>query len=180
MKIKKMVYFLSVIFTFAIVLSFNALYYNFRYPLKYKSEILQYSKQYNIQPEFVASVINAESGFDSNAVSKVGAIGLMQILPSTGNYIASLLNENFNEQDLFNPGVNIKYGCFYLNYLSKRFYSEKEVLCAYNAGETIVKNWLKDNNNSLDGKVLDKIPYPATNYYTNKILHSKKHYKGRI
>ncbi len=180
MKFKKTAYFLSVILTAILIFAFNVIYFNIKYPLKYKQEIIKYSTQFNLQPTFVASVINAESSFNCNAVSKKGAIGLMQILPSTASYIANLLNEPFENVDLFNADTNIKYGCFYLNYLENKFKTEKEVLCAYNAGETVVNNWLRNTNLSSDGKILNNIPYPVTKNYAQKIMQSKKYYLGRI
>ncbi len=180
MKIKRLVYVLSIILTAVVVLAFNIFYYNFKYPLKYKQEIIKYSATYNLEPAFVASVINAESSFNKNAVSKKGAIGLMQILPSTAQYIANSLNEPFSIQNLHDADTNIKYGCFYLNYLNNKFYTQKEVLCAYNAGETIVKSWLKDSSISKDGKTLNSIPYQVTKNYTQKIMQGKKYYIGRI
>lgn len=180
MKVKNITYFLSVVVTIILVLAFNFLYFNVKYPLKYKREIIKYSNEYNLQPTFVASVINAESSFNTNATSKKGAIGLMQILPSTANYIASMLNEEFSTKNLYNPETNIKYGCYYLNYLSNKFYSATEVLCAYNAGESIVRSWLKDTNLSKDGKTLKTIPYNVTKNYTQKIIQNQKYYMCRI
>lgn len=180
MKRKRLIYFLSIPLVIVSIVVFNVLFYNVKYPLKYKDEILNYSKQYNLEPSFVASLINAESSFNKDVVSKKGAIGLMQILPSTAVYIANNLNEDFNSEMLFIPSINIKYGCYYLSYLNKKFYSEKEVLSAYNAGETVVTNWLKNEDFSNDGKSLKDIPYKITKSYTQKILNNKKFYKGRL
>ena len=177
---KKFAYFISFFISICIIFSFIYFFYNVRYPLNYVSYIKKYSNEYNIQPEMVASLINAESSYIPTAVSKSGAVGLMQILPSTAEYIAKLLNESYEAENLYKPEINIKYGCFYLNYLYKKFNNEKVVLCAYNAGETIVFNWLKNINLSKNGKTLDIIPYQVTNNYVNKILNTKKYYLGRV
>jgi len=173
---KRKTYFISFFICIVLIFSFLIVYYQVNYPLRYKEYILTYSKEYSLKPELVASLINAESSFNEKALSSSGAIGLMQILPSTGEYIASLLKEDFTAINLYDPEKNIKYGCFYLIYLNKKFNSEKEVLCAYNAGETTVFMWLKNDSLSQDGKSLDSIPYKVTKNYTEKIIKNKKYY----
>ncbi len=182
MKSKKiLVYILAFFISLGVIFSSVILYYNVNYPIKYNNLIKQYSYQYSLSPYLVASIINTESSFNSKAVSSSGAIGLMQILPSTGEYIADLLNEeDYQIEKLFNPETNVKYGCFYLNYLNKKFNNESSVLCAYNAGETLVRSWLNDKELSVDGKKLNKIPYKVTESYLNKINKGKKHYINRI
>ena len=71
---------------------------------------------------------------------------------------------------LLEPSINIKIGCYYLNYLSEKFSSVETMLCAYNAGEGVVRSWLKDESYSIDGVSLVKIPYSQTNTYVDKIL----------
>lgn len=177
---KTLFYVLTFFISLTIIFSSVAIFYHVNYPIKYNELINKYSYQYNLDNNLVASLINEESSFNKNAVSSNGAIGLMQILPSTGEYIASLLNEDFEIELLFEPETNIRYGCFYLNYLNKKFSSESSVLCAYNAGETIVRSWLNDKDLSLDGNTLSKIPYKVTENYLNKINKGKKHYINRI
>ena len=146
-------------------------YFNYKYPLNYKEDIIKQANVNSISPALVASLINAESGFNAMAVSSKGAIGLMQIMPSTASFMALQLNiENFNEEMLFNPAINIKIGCKYLGYLSKKFSDIKVVLSAYNAGETVVKTWLKQEKFSPDGTTLITTPYKQTNAYTEKIF----------
>jgi len=179
-KNKFLLYFLSLVILFVGIYSFNFIYVDVNYPIKYQELISEYSQKYNLDPKFVASVINTESGFNKNAVSSSGAVGLMQIMPNTAEYIADLLNEDFSEDKLFEAETNIKYGCYYLNYLNNKFSDEKVVLCAYNAGETTVSKWLKNKENSNDGIRLSKIPYKGTAIYSDKILNGEKFYFGRI
>ena len=164
------------------LLFFTFVFYSVNYPLKYKNEIKQFSLKYGLKPELVASLINKESSFNKNAVSSAGAIGLMQILPSTALYISQMLKEEdvFKIEDLYNSGINIKYGCYYLKYLKNKFNDEKTFLAAYNAGETTVFNWLKNSNYSNDGKTLKHIPYSVTENYALKIMRTKKYYLYRI
>lgn len=147
----------------------------FVYPLKYKEEVIQYSTFYNLEPTLIFAVVKTESSFKADAKSSKGAIGLMQLTKSTGEYVASLLGEkNFN---LENPNTNIKYGCFYIRYLKNKFKTDRETLSAYNAGEGVVSSWLKNTNYSADGKTLDKIPFAETKEYLKKIEKTFNKYK---
>ena len=180
MSIKKKIYTISFFVVMALLLISAGLFYQIKYPVKYQDTINFYSQKYNLDNKLVASLINEESSFDVNSVSKSGAVGLMQILPSTAEYIAGMLKEDYKTINLKNPTTNIKYGCFYLNYLRQKFSDEKTVLCAYNAGETVVLKWLSNEIYSKDGEKLDDIPYEVTNNYVNKIILGKKHYIKRI
>lgn len=144
--------------------------FNLFYPRKYSLYVEKYSLEYNLNQNLVYSVINAESSFDKNAKSKTGAIGLMQIMPQTAQFIAEKLQEEFNPINLFDAETNIKYGCFYLNYLFNKFNSKNEVLSAYNAGETITRTWINQN----DGILI--VQYPETQNYVNKINNQIKVY----
>lgn len=153
------------------------LYDVFSHPLKFEEDIMTYAKEYDLAPELIASVINVESSFKVNSKSKKNAIGLMQVKLSTANYINDIKNiDHITENDLFHPEVNIRYGCAYLNYLTKKFTSINTVLAAYNAGETIVRSWLNSGVYSLDGKTLSYIPFNETRSYVNKIQKNIKYY----
>lgn len=149
-----------------------------RYPQKFKEQIKTASAKYNLDSALVASVINTESAFDLNAKSKKGAIGLMQILPSTASWICQYSDIDYqNEQDLFDPQKNILIGCRYLQYLFEKFEDQTCALCAYNAGEGVVKNWLSNKEYSSDFKTLKSIPYAETKNYIKKISNNLKVYK---
>ncbi len=150
------------------------------YPIKYKDTILLYSSKYNIKSNLIASLINAESSFNSDAVSKKGAIGLMQIMPSTAQWLAGKLEIEYSEDLLFDPDYNIKIGTFYLAYLSTKFSDTKTMLCAYNAGEGVVLKWLEDEEYSKDGETLDKIPYTETQAYVKKVEKGLKIYEKKL
>lgn len=145
------------------------------YPVKYKIEVVQYSKEFNLPSELVFSVINTESSFNAKAVSKVGAVGLMQIKPSTATYISEKLN--VYDYDLTSPALNVRFGCYYLRYLLNRFKITDTALCAYNAGEGTVSKWLNDKRFSLDQRTLISIPYKETNDYIQKIHKCLINYK---
>lgn len=164
----------------AILVGGVALYTGLRYPVKYQNYIAKYSDEYSLSRTLVASLINEESSFKNDAISAKGAMGLMQITPQTGKFVATQLGEDYVPENLLNPETNIKYGCFYLNYLRKKFVDEEVFLSAYNAGESTVNLWLKNKSLSNDGVTLSKIPYPVTRAYTQKILDGKKHYQKRV
>ena len=168
MKIKILVILFLILFIFLCVF-FAQSYYNYVYPLKYKEDIIREAQEYNLNPALVASIINTESHFEATAISSKGVMGLMQIMPQTAKFVAEKLKIEFNDDMLLEPAYNIKIGCYYLNYLSEKFENKQTLLCAYNAGEGVVKTWLKNKDYSLDGVNLVKIPYSQTNNYVEKI-----------
>lgn len=153
---------------------------NFLYPLKYVNLIKTEAENVGISPSVIASVINVESSYNAEAVSNKNAIGLMQLKIDTANYVCSLYNlASVDENDLKTPQVNIKLGCLYLKYLLDKFSDLNLSLCAYNAGETIVRNWLKNADYSTDGKTLNYIPYSETRNYIKKINKNIKYYNKK-
>ncbi len=176
MKLKKIILWLFVI----VVALVGIKYYVQRYAFPYKHEdvINKYSKEYNLDPLFVLSIIKAESKFDSNAKSHKDAYGLMQITDSTGEWIASQMKiKNFSENMLYDEETNIKMGCWYLNNLHKEFGDKDLVIAAYNAGRGNVNKWLKDNEYSKDGENIHYIPFPETKNYVDKVNIYYKIYK---
>lgn len=175
--------FLTFTIVLSVILSFVAvlLVYNIcTYPLKYKDSILKYSSEFNLSPSLVASVINSESGFDKDAVSSKGAVGLMQLKPDTALYMADYLGEKLDTEMLTDSDTNIKLGCCYLDYLFNKFNDEKTALASYNAGEGVVMRWLKNEEYSKDGKTLIKIPYKETENYVKNVISSKSIYENKL
>lgn len=140
----------------------------------YHQLVEKYSEEYGLEKELVLSVIKAESDFQETAVSKSGAIGLMQIIPRTAKWIATEFNELYEKQKMFEPETNIKYGCFYLNYLFDKFKKQDVVICAYNAGEGVVRDWLDENGNLIK----EKISYEETRNYLKKVSEYYENYKN--
>ena len=145
------------------------IYLQNKYPLKYATQIATYSTRYSLEPSLVSAVIYEESSFDPNSNSAKGAVGLMQILPETGRYIAGKLREeDFAESSLTDAETNIRYGCYYLSYLSQRYGNLDNVLAAYNAGEGNVDKWLKNG---------DKVPFLETENFIKRVKTSQEYYK---
>ena len=140
-------------------------------PVPFNNEIEVYSEMYGLDPYLVAAIIKTESGFDKDIVSSMGAVGLMQIMPSTGEWIARQLNiEGFSAEMLKNEDVNIEMGCWYLNYLKSQLKHTNEVLAAYNGGIGNVFKWLQDPRYSKDGEVINTIPFKETVSYIEKVV----------
>lgn len=111
--------------------------------------VMEMSVRHQISPGLILSVIETESSFRSEIVSSAGAIGLMQLLPSTALEVAHKYKIKYQEQDLFDPTINIKLGVAYLAYLRGRFGSSTHYLAAYNLGPSAMKNRLQSGNYSL-------------------------------
>lgn len=153
------------------------------YPLKYKGHINEAAILYNVDRSLIASVINAESSFRPNAISDKGAVGLMQVMPATAEWIGSKINIEVTDEALENPQTNILIGTFYLNYLLDKFKDTKTALIAYNAGEGKVMAWLADGKYSASAEghsVLTSCPYPVTNRYVEKVMGGMNMYKLRF
>lgn len=146
------------------------------YPVKYYDIVEKYSQEYSVPPEIILGVIRAESSFVADAVSYKGAVGLMQLMPSTYEWLSTKINEEANESFLYDPNVNIKYGTYYLSYLYSRFGVWETVYAAYNAGDTRVKTWLEDEKYGLDGRLIN-IPFEETATYVEKVKKNVKIYK---
>ena len=121
------------------------------------------SKKYRIEPFLVLSVIQVESGFRSSAVSNKGAIGIVQIMPRTGKYIAKKYNVPYkNYRSLYDPVTNVKLGIAYLSYLKNLYDSNMEyALFAYNNGPRRSEHIKRKFKNSRP-------------YYVKKVMNFKQ------
>jgi len=150
-------------------------------PIHYKEEIFRYAEENSLDPYLVVSIIRVESKFDKEAISPKGALGLMQVYPKTAEWVAPKVGINdYRNEMLFDPEINIKIGCWYLGYLLNYFKGKdiKVVLAAYNAGIGNVERWLKDERYSVNGKDLKEIPFDETKEYVEKVLKYYEIYKN--
>ena len=150
------------------------------YPLLYREELLAASAEFEIDPCMLAALVQVESSFQADAVSAVGAIGLMQIMPETGQWLSGKidLESEYTTEMLYDPGVNLRLGCWYLDYLYDRYDGQwQEALTAYIAGQGQVDKWLKDPSLSADGRHLDTIPGQDVKEYAAKVMRFHEHYK---
>lgn len=147
------------------------------YPLENKELIYKASKDYSIDPYLISAIIYEESKFNPQSKSRAGAIGLMQVMPDTGNWIAEKQVRRFTVDDLYLPEVNIDMGCWYFSYLRAKYKDERLALAAYNSGDKNVDRWLKDSKYGTIDEMLENIPYKETRVYIPKILETKKTYE---
>jgi soluble lytic murein transglycosylase len=143
-------------------------YERIRYPLEYETIVVGHARNYDLDPALLAAVIYRESKFDANAKSASGAIGLMQLLPSTAKGIALHTGgAKFVVADLYDPEINVRYGSFYLRRLLRKYGNVELALAAYNAGQANVDSWLRSSG---------EIEFAETRAYVKKVLEARDVY----
>lgn len=148
------------------------------YPTAYTDLIAKYAEKYELDPYLVQSVMRCESSNDPNAQSGAGAMGLMQIMPDTGEWIAHKIDPElaYSLDMLYDPEHSIEYGCWYLRFLSDRFDGDvMQMIAAYNAGHGSVEDWLSDPRFSQDGE-LTTIPFEDTARYYQNVMTAYENY----
>ena len=148
------------------------------YPLKYSEYVEKYSKQYNIDSYMTYAIIKAESNFKPDAKSSSEAIGLMQIMEPTAVETAKKLKLDIQEENLYNPELNIQIGLKYFADLLEKYDGNYSLaIIAYNAGIGNVDKWIEEGTIKKDGTDLENIPFKETNNYVRKILRDYNIYK---
>ncbi len=138
----------------------------------YPDIVSENATRYNLDPILLLSLMRQESFFEGFIASSAGARGVMQIMPATGNEIFSNLNwpENYTDEDLYIPAINIRFGASYLSRMKDYFNGDMfAALAAYNAGPGNVLNWEDEANNDPD-LFLEVIPYEETRRYITNIF----------
>ena len=152
------------------------------YPRKYSEFVTKYSEEFNVPEDLIYATIRVESSFDPEAISSAGARGLMQMMPSTFEWLTSdeHLGEHLTPNKLYDPETNIRYGVYYLKYLYSKFdYDPDLVSAAYNGGEGNVAEWLLDERYADGEGGLKDYPdeFEETKNYVKKIRNSRKMYQ---
>ena len=150
-----------------------------RHPLDYRASVVGYAHIYHLDPALVAAVIYEESRFRPDTESSAGAIGLMQLLPSTARGIA--LHTGGHKfripQDLYVPDLNIRYGCWYLAHLRHKYAGHPHAgdlaLAAYNAGQANVDAWIA----STPPGTAVRLRFAATRDYVRDVRATEKLYR---
>ncbi len=139
------------------------------YPIHYRDGIERVAEQYQVDPYLVAAVVRTESGYDPEAVSRVGAVGLMQLMPATAEWIVQLDRwKGRLDPELTDPDDNLELGTCYLAYLLERFGEDRRAaVAAYNAGQGTVLQWLA----AADGArlALDDVLFPETRAFVERV-----------
>jgi soluble lytic murein transglycosylase len=139
------------------------------YPLHYDAIVRGHAKNYDLEPALLAAVIEQESKFNANAKSSAGAIGLMQLQPTTAKGIAIRTGgSKFVLSDLYDPEINVRYGAWYLHHLLAKYDDERLALAAYNAGQQNVDEWRAAG---------EDIQFSETRAYVDKVERLKKIYR---
>ncbi|MHB8481331.1 MAG: transglycosylase SLT domain-containing protein [Nitrospiria bacterium] len=152
--------------------------------LAYPKEVLDLimktvSKDIKIEPEFIAGIMREESVFDLRATSRSGAMGLMQLMPFTGEWVSQQLGvASFVREKLYDQETNIRFGAYYLDYLSQKFQGNLFYTAAsYNAGPEAVSKWIINGNFKDIEEFVENIPYQETRYYVKRVIKSYEEFK---
>lgn len=164
--------FISIIISVVLLITFaGILYYHneiYLYKTDYLDAVMASAAKYNVDVYLIFAVIKVESAFNKDALSSAGAVGLMQIMPETAEYIQDTKVEI---KSLLDPSFNIDTGVKYLDYLSGKFESLEWMLVGYNAGETKAREWFNEGIKPQD------VPYKETRDYIIKVKKAMQRYR---
>jgi soluble lytic murein transglycosylase len=148
------------------------------FPMDYWPLIRQHAAANKLDPFLVAALVAQESTFDPKIKSSANAIGLMQIVPSTGRRWARRLGiRRFSAGSLTTPAVNVRIGTAYFADLVKRFGGVPYALAGYNAGDHRVARWKSERPGLPVEEFIDDIPFPETQNYVKRILGTAEEYR---
>ena len=134
--------------------------------------ITEYAHKYRVQRHLVEAVMHAESKFDQKAVSHVGAVGMMQLMPKTAEWIAQ--EGELPYTDLKEPRQNIMLGTWYIDYLLKKYHNNEVLaLAAYNAGRGNVDEWITEYGWKDDFTNIKEIPFPETREFVKLVVETR-------
>lgn len=164
------------------------------FPFEYRDNVELEAKKYSMEPALVWSLIRQESAFEAKAVSTSNAMGLMQLIPPTGQEVASelKLKNVTGRESFFVPALNIQMGTYYLNKMLKKWDGNVAwALASYNAGPERFGRWVRArglaNNKTSDPEEetwMDDLPWSETNFYVKAILRNLLIYRtldrGRV
>lgn len=153
----------------------------FTYPTDYEEYVIKYSKEFDVDPVLVFSVIKVESNFQPQATSNVGARGLMQLMSDAYDWVKFRLDDDSESfDDMYDPETNIRYGTYYLSFLMERYDGSVDLTAAaYHCGMGQVDSWLEDGTISAENFNVEDIPAEndQTSHYINKINTAYSAYK---
>ncbi len=154
-------------------------YWEDLFPRPFWTDLKRYASSNGLDPYLVASLIRQESEFNPAAVSHANAVGLMQVLPTTGKKLARQMKvRRFSSDQLLQPGVNLQLGTRYFRELLDQFGGRLEyALAAYNAGTDRVEAWLANGKYRDPEEFVESIPFSETREYVQAILRNVTVYK---
>jgi soluble lytic murein transglycosylase len=154
-------------------------YWHILFPRPYWPDLVSNAERNSLDPYLVASLIRQESEFNSGAVSRANAYGLMQLLPSVGKSLARKQGiKRFSTSQLLNPVTNLQLGTTNLRQVLDRFGGQAEyALAAYNAGDVPVRQWMSSSDYKDIAEFVESIPYTETREYVQAILRNQRIYR---
>lgn len=164
---------LSIVFYNCVILTAQTLY-----PKKYSELVEKVATELQVEPILLYALIETESGFNKDAISDAGAMGLTQITPETFQWLQTKTKTSYGDEALFEPEISIYFGGFFLKLLIEEFENVDVAFAAYHAGRGQVNEWLSDPRYSPDGEALEKIPFKDTANYVEKINKNIKKYNN--
>ena len=140
----------------------------------YDEFIRQFAQEFQVDRSFISAIIARESHYDTKAESRVGARGLMQIMQDTGEWVSGRLAVRpYSYELLFEPQLNIRFGAWYLGYLSAQFNGDPVMIAsAYHAGANNVKLWALKYAQDKRTLRIDQIPTEDTKDYVQKVMNA--------
>ncbi|MGH9792534.1 MAG: lytic transglycosylase domain-containing protein, partial [Candidatus Acidiferrales bacterium] len=147
------------------------------YPLPYQESIETTAERKGLDPMIVAGLIRQESTFLSDAVSRAGAVGLMQVMPRTGRVLARRERVPYSRSRLFQPEYNLRLGITHLADLIRNHGSLEKALAAYNAGPHRVAAWTANGGYSEPAEFVESIPFSETREYVQIVMRNAEIYR---
>ncbi len=139
------------------------------YPFPFSDLILGRAEDNNLNPILVTALVRQESRFEPDIKSVVGAVGLMQVMPATGEWISQQIGEA--DYALSKPEDNVKFGTWYLDYTHREFADNSLfAVASYNAGPGAVSSWVAEKEFANADEFVDIIPYPETKGYVESVF----------
>ena len=160
-------YFITILLLALLSYFTYSFYLSIAYPLQFKSLIKRYARLNKVDPYLLCAIIREESRFDPEVMSEKGAVGLMQIMPRTADWVSKKAEYRLRDGDLQQPEINIKFGSWYYSYLERKYKNQKLALAAYNGGTANVNRWIRKHG--ID-KTKESIPFQETKNFVSRVI----------
>ena len=151
-------------------------------PRAYEWLVVPAASRYGLDPNLLLAVMRVESAYQKHIVSYAGAVGLMQIMPRTGQLIAHALgHDDFSPADLLDPKTNLEFAAWYLTSLLRRFDGRLPLaIASYNGGPHNVRRWIQESPDGAPVDVLlERIPFTQTHRYVRRVLVHYEAYRAQ-
>ena len=143
-------------------------------PIRWPDGLVAAARESGVDPWLLAGIARQESTFSAHAVSPRGAVGVVQLLPSTARVHSRALGLG-SSPDLYDPAINFRLGARELSILLRKFGAVEPALAAYNAGETRVRSWWRLQPDRR--RFTEEIPVPETYNYVRRVVYLSEAYR---